>query len=100
MVSPDGKFVYGSNRGHNSIAIFKTGAGGKLDLVAHETGGGEIKVPRDFGMTPDGGLLIVANQDGGNVTVFKRDAAAGTLTKLSTAAVPGKPAFVGIVTLP
>lgn len=100
LVSPDGKFVYGSNRGHNSIAIFKTGAGGVLTLVGHETAGGEIKVPRDFGMSPDGNLLIVANQDGGNVTVFKRDAAAGTLTKASTVAVPGKPAFVGIVTLP
>lgn len=100
LVSPDGKFVYGSNRGHNSIAIFKTGAGGALTFVGHETGGGEIKVPRDFGMTPDGGLVIVANQDGGNVTVFKRDAAAGTLSKVSTVAVPGKPAFVGIVTLP
>ena len=69
-------------------------------MVGHETAAGEIKVPRDFSMTPDGGLLIVANQDGGNITLFKRDAAAGTLTKTSTVAVPGKPAFVGIVTLP
>ncbi len=100
MVSPDGRFVYGSNRGHNSIVIYRTGPAGKLDLVGYETGGGEIKIPRDFGMTPDGSWLLVANQDGGSVTVFKVDHTAGTLTKTSTATVPGKPAFVGIVTLP
>lgn len=65
---PSGKFVYVSNRGHNSIATFSWD-GQKLTPIGHTTDG--LNVPRNFNLTPDGGWMLVANQDGNNVTVFK-----------------------------
>lgn len=65
---PSGKFVYVSNRGHNSIAAFAWD-GQKLAPIGHATAG--IKVPRNFNLTPDGAWMLVANQDGDDVAVFK-----------------------------
>lgn len=69
-VSKDGKYVYGSNRGHNSIAVFKvldnTCALKKLGVVSVE---GDW--PRNFGLTPDGKWILVANQKSNDITVFK-----------------------------
>ena len=63
LVSPDGKFVYGSNRGHNTIVIYSADANtGRLTLVGHEDGGGEIDTPRDFALDPSGAYAIVASQ--------------------------------------
>jgi len=76
QVHPSGKFVYVSNRGHNSIAVFKVDeATGKLTAAGHVSTGG--KTPRNFGVDPTGQILIAANQDSGNVVVFKIDAATG-----------------------
>ncbi|MEU6849780.1 lactonase family protein [Actinacidiphila alni] len=79
VVSPDGAFVYVSNRGHNSVARFRAAAdGGTLTLVdAVPTGGA---YPRHIALGADGALLFAANQNGGSVTVFRRDAATGALT--------------------
>jgi 6-phosphogluconolactonase len=96
-VSPDGKFVYGSNRGHDSIVIYSVGADGRLTLVGHENGGGDVKVPRDFTIDPTGKFVLVANQKGDSITVFKRDTEKGTLTKLNTTKVPPGPSFVGVM---
>ena len=96
-VSPDGKFVYGSNRGHDSIVIYSVGTDGRLTLVGHENGGGEVKIPRDFTIDPTGKYVLVANQKGDSITVFKRDAEKGTLTKVSTTKVPPGPSFVGVM---
>lgn len=87
-VHPNGKFVYGSDRGNNSLAVFaidaKTGLLSPVEIVS--SGG---KTPRNFALSPDGKWLVCAHQDSDNLTVFKVDAATGrlTLTK-STATVP------------
>ena len=72
LVHPSGRFVYGSNRGHDSIAIFTVAKStGRLSPLGHETGGGTIATPRDFGMDPAGRFLLVANQKApGSVSVF------------------------------
>jgi 6-phosphogluconolactonase len=76
QVSPDGRHVYVSNRGHNSVAVFDVDeATGKLKAAGHCPTGG--KTPRNFGIDPSGKWLIAANQDSGNVVVFKIDAKSG-----------------------
>lgn len=78
-VSPDGRFVFGSNRGHESIAIFAIDdATGRMTVVGHEPVQG--KFPRAFGISPRGDFLLVANQHTHNVVSFRIDAATGKLT--------------------
>ncbi len=78
-VHPTGKFVYGSNRGHDSIAIFTADeTTGELAAVGHEATGG--KVPRNFAIDPSGNFLLAANQNSDNVVVFRIDRATGQLT--------------------
>jgi 6-phosphogluconolactonase len=101
--SPDGRHVYASNRGHDSLAVYRVVGGAadavRLEAAGWETGGGDVRVPRDFTLSPDGGLLVAANQAADSVTVFRRDAATGGLTKLATTALPPgrKPCYVGWV---
>ncbi len=72
QVHPSGKWVYVSNRGHNSVAIFKVDeATGQLTAAGHQSTGG--KTPRNFGIDPSGQILIAANQDSNNIVVFKID---------------------------
>ena len=77
-LSPDARFLYVSNRGDNSLAIFsvdpKDGTLTRTGLVP--TGG---KFPRHFSITPDGKAVIVANQDSGHLRVFDRDVESGDL---------------------
>ncbi|TCD46228.1 lactonase family protein [Streptococcus sp. X16XC17] len=80
-ISADGKFVYASNRGHDSIAVYKTLGDASLDLVEIVPSLGQI--PRDFILTKDQKYVIVAHQDSDNVTVFSRNAETGRLTELS-----------------
>jgi 6-phosphogluconolactonase len=78
VVHPSGKFVYVSNRGHNSIAIFNVDpASGKLIPTGHQ--GKDIKTPRNFAIEPTGKFMLVANQGSGTVCVFKIDAESGKL---------------------
>lgn len=78
-VHPNGRFVYGSNRGHNSIVIFGIErATGKLSLVGHESTQGAV--PRNFMLTPDGNWLLVANQNSDVVVAFRIDPKTGKLT--------------------
>ncbi|KXT79111.1 lactonase family protein [Streptococcus sp. DD13] len=80
-ISSDGRFLYVSNRGHDSIASFSIGADGLLvPLEIVKTGG---HTPRDFTLSPDEHFLIVPHQDSDNVSVLQRDAANGKLTLLS-----------------
>lgn len=80
-VHPSGKFVYGSNRGHNSIAIFAVDEkNGKLRVVGHEPTQG--KTPRNFAIDPTGRYLLAANQDTNNVVVFRIEGATGRLESL------------------
>jgi 6-phosphogluconolactonase len=76
-ITPDGKFLYGTNRGHDSIAIYSIGADGTLTLVGIEPSLG--KGPQNLAITADGAWLLCANMPGKNVAVFKIDAAKGTL---------------------
>ncbi|MDR1567635.1 MAG: lactonase family protein [Streptococcaceae bacterium] len=76
-ISNDGEFVYASNRGHNSIAVFSTDLIGLLTLVDYTSTEGEI--PRDFNFNVTEDFLIVANQDSDNVTLFERDSKTGEL---------------------
>lgn len=78
QVHPSGKFLYGSNRGHDSIAIFAVDVNtGRLRVVGHESTGG--KTPRNFGLDPTGTWLLAANQTTDNIVVFRIDAKTGKL---------------------
>jgi len=78
QVHPSGKFLYGSNRGHDSIAVFAIDADtGRLTLVERESTQGQS--PRNFGIDPTGKYLLAANQTTHNVVVFGIDAENGAL---------------------
>ena len=78
-VSASGKFLYGSNRGHNSIVVFEIDPRtGKLRLVEHVSTQGNW--PRNFTLDPTGNCLLVANQRSDNVVTFKIDQHTGRLT--------------------
>lgn len=76
-ISKDGQFLYASNRGHNSIAIFKVLEGGHLKMQGTENVQGEW--PRNFTLSPNGKHLLVANQNSNNITVFDVDMETGLL---------------------
>lgn len=93
-VSPDGKFVYASNRGEsNDIAIFsidqKTG---KLAVVGHQSTLG--KGPRNFNLDPTGNFVVVANQNSDNIVIFKRDPKTGLLSDTGKQIEVGKPVCI------
>jgi 6-phosphogluconolactonase len=96
-VSGDGRFVYSSNRGHDSIAIFSIDAQGMITSIGHTPSGGDT--PRNFHIDPTGKFLLVANQSSGNVVVF-RIGADGRLTATGTTVSVNSPSFVGVVTQP
>lgn len=78
-VSLSGKFLYGSNRGHNSIVVFEIDQStGKFNLVQHVSTEGNW--PRNFTIDPSGKFLLVANQRSDNVVTFSIDAQTGRLT--------------------
>ena len=79
LVHPSDKFLYCSNRGHNSIASFKINQkNGKLKSTGHCSSGG--KTPRNFGITPDGRFVVAANQNRDNVDVLSIDQHSGALS--------------------
>ncbi len=87
-VSGDGRFVYGSNRGHNSIVVFAIDpASGTLTFVEHTKTGGDW--PRNFALSPDGAFLLVANQNSDDIITFRLDAKTGRMARQpGTLAVP------------
>ncbi len=98
QVAPSGQFVYGSNRGHDSIVIYSVNAvTGRLALVGHQPTGGDT--PRSFDIDASGRLMLVANQGSGSIVSFRVDGATGALTELGRTNVPS-PAFVGLSRLP
>jgi 6-phosphogluconolactonase len=76
---PDGKFLYVSNRGHDSISVYAIAADGKLTFVQNETTR-PATVPRGFAISPDGRWLVAAGQASGKAVVFKIDSASGKLS--------------------
>ncbi len=86
-LSPDGRFLYGSNRGENTIVIFEVDSKtGKLGLVGRESVHGDW--PRNFSIDPSGNFLLVANQRSNNIAVFERNTEKGTLTYLNDISIP------------
>lgn len=95
-VHPSGKFVYGSNRGHDTIAVYGVEANsGTLTLVEHQSTRG--KTPRSFGIDPSGSYLLAANQNSDTVVVFKIDANTGRLTPTGNQIEVGLPVCVKFV---
>ena len=89
-VHPSGKFVYGSNRGHNSIVVYACDAmTGKLTLVEHQSTQG--KTPRHFAIDPSGKFLLAENQDTGSVVEFRIDPTSGKLTPTGETLEIGSP---------
>lgn len=90
-LSADGKFVYGSNRGHNSIVVFKRNElNGKLELVQHVSVEGNW--PRNFTIDPSGKFLLCANQRSNDITVFEIDQVSGKLRFTGTKVPVNQPA--------
>ena len=86
-VTPSGRFVYVSNRGHDSIAVFNVDtASGRLRPLAHEPTCG--RTPRSFAIDARGRLLVVANQDSDNVVAFSIAGETGRLAPLCDIGVP------------
>ncbi|MGB5464352.1 MAG: lactonase family protein [Aureibaculum sp.] len=86
-ISLDGRFLYASNRGHNSIAIFEINENnGDLRLIDHESTHGDG--PRNFALSPENNYLIVANQYSNNLVSFKRDKKTGLLTFVNAIGAP------------
>ncbi len=96
-VSPDGRFVYGSNRGHNSIAAYKINQdNGKLSYLENVSSGGDW--PREFAVDPKGKWLLVANQRSNNIISFKIDQETGRLGDTGYQVEDIKPVFLQVVT--
>jgi 6-phosphogluconolactonase len=92
-IHPSGRFLYGSNRGHDSLAIFTVDqASGALAPAGHEPTGGNW--PRHFTITADGQWLVAANQRSDSLVVFKIDQTSGRLTRTGEPAKVGSPACV------
>jgi 6-phosphogluconolactonase len=82
-VHSNGKFLYASNRGHDSIAVYSIDAAGKLALVTTVPSNG--KAPRNFAIDPTGGWMLAANQDAGGVSLYKIDQKTGKLERTGDA---------------
>ena len=93
-----GQFLYGSNRGDDSIVTFSVDAtSGMMTLVGHTKTGG--MTPRQFSIDPSGKLLLVGNQGSNEITVFAVDPQTGKLNNPVSTALPASPEFVGVIYL-
>ncbi|MDG3583448.1 lactonase family protein [Galbibacter pacificus] len=85
-ITSNGKFLYASNRGHNSIAIFEVGADGSLKSIGFESVKGDG--PRNFAISPKEEFLLVANQYTNNIVSFKKNPETGLLTYMDEIDAP------------
>jgi 6-phosphogluconolactonase len=95
VVHPNGKFLYGSNRGHDSVAIFSIGPKGMLTMVDVTPVG--VKVPRNFAIDPSGQYLFAEGQNSNDINLFKIDTKTGRLTATGTKVEVGAPVCVRFV---
>jgi 6-phosphogluconolactonase len=77
-ITPDGRYLYGTNRGHDSIAMYRIGDDGRLTRLGIQPSLG--RGPQNLAITPGGELLLCANMPGNNVALFRIDADSGSLT--------------------
>lgn len=94
-LTPDGRFLYGTNRGHDSIAVFSVAADGRLTLVEIVTSHGAG--PQNLAISPDGRLLLCANMQGNNVAVHTIDKDSGRLTLIGSPLEVTAPACIRIL---
>jgi len=85
-ISSDGKFVYASNRGHNSLSVFSVDKEGELQMIQNVDCKGNW--PRNFALSPNENFILVANKKSNNITVFKREKKEGTLKFISETKTP------------
>jgi 6-phosphogluconolactonase len=97
-VLPSGKFLYASNRGHESIAVFAIDSA-KGTLTTVEIASTQGKEPRSFELDPTGTLLFAANQKSDNIVIFKIDAKTGKLTPTGQVLDVGSPVCVKFVAI-
>jgi 6-phosphogluconolactonase len=97
-VHPSGRWLFGSNRGDDSIVVFALDPSGKMSAPTFTPSGG--KTPRDFALDAAGSTLYAANQDSGNVATFHFDATTGALTPIGTPLTVAAASFVGLFALP
>jgi 6-phosphogluconolactonase len=94
-VHPGGRFVYGSNRGHDSLAIYAVDEGtGQLTYTGNVSTGG--RTPRNFAIDPTGRFVLVANQDTDTIVTFGVDQSTGALTPTGGVVSTGTPVCVKI----
>lgn len=95
-IEPSGKYLYGSNRGHDSLAIFNIDPeNGTLEKSGYQTVFG--KWPRNFLIDPKGEYIFVVNQNSDNLVIFKLDSSTGNLEKISDDTAIPKPVCVKIL---
>jgi 6-phosphogluconolactonase len=93
QLTPDGRYLYGSNRGHDSLAVYAVEEStGRLSFVEHHSSLG--KTPRDFAIDPSGRFLLVANQNSDVVVILRIDPETGKLTDAAQRAEVGTPMCV------
>jgi len=96
VAHPNGKFLYGSNRGHDSLAVFRIDEStGKLTAQSHASTQG--KSPRNFAVDPTGGWVLAANQGTNNVVVLRVNASTGDLESTGQSQMVGAPVCVRFV---
>ncbi len=95
-IHPSGRFLYASNRGHDSIAVFAFDeAAARLNPLQHASTGG--KVPRDFALDPSGKLLVAANQQTNALLSYRLDASSGRLEPTGERLELGTPVCIAMV---
>ena len=98
VVHPSGRFLYGSNRGHDSLALFSVDPGtGRLEPAGHQPTGG--RTPRNFCIDPEGRTLWAANQGSDAIVVFNIDAATGGLSRTGQELKVGSPVCIRFLRL-
>lgn len=95
-ITPDGKYLYSSNRGHNSLAIFSVLADGKLQFIAHQS---TEAIPREFALDPAGVFAFVAGQESNHLSVYRIESS-GLLTFVSRHPVGTTPMWVSAIRMP
>ena len=99
QVAPSGEFLYGSNRGHDSIVIYKIDRStGRLNCIGHESTRGNT--PRNFAIDPAGNFLLAANQDSDTIVTFHIDPQSGELHPTGQVTEVPTPVCVKIMLLP
>lgn len=95
ILHPSGKFVYVSNRGHNSVAVFRVNEDRMVTAAGHITG--DIKTPRNFNVEPSGKWMLIASQSGDKVGVWAIDPATGQGKETGNTVAVGSPVCVKFV---